>query len=290
MTSSTRFTISASTSPLRLDRALRLQFPDWGRQAVQKLIANRQVEVNGKTVWLASWEVKNGDQLSITNPPASLQQAPERFEESWLIAETDEIIAVNKPAGLLSEPTRWGTGVSLRDLAIARFGKLLLFHRLDRDTSGVVLLTRPGAINKILDDAFKTHTVQKEYVAIVATPNPLAKSGTIDARVDTHPQRRDKMVIVQRGGQRAVTHYETEKAVRGFQRVRLFPQTGRTHQLRVHLAHLGAPILGDRLYGNADSASRLMLHACQITVPIDVEGTQKTFVAPLPKEFGAMMT
>ncbi len=290
MPSPIQFTIDTNASPQRLDRAVRLQFPDWGRQAVQKLITSQQVQVNGRAVWLASWEVKKGDRITVSNPPEPAPAATERstfshFEASWLIAETDEIIAVNKPAGLLSEPTRWGQGVNLRDLAIARFGELILFHRLDRDTSGVVLLTRPGGINKILDEAFKSHTVQKEYVAIVRKPNRLAESGTIDARLDTHPQRRDQVVVVERGGQRAVTRYMVEASAKGMQRVRLFPQTGRTHQLRVHLAHLGAPILGDRLYGDATSAPRLMLHAQEISVPVDRAGTQKTFVAPLPKEF-----
>lgn len=284
MPSTIRFTISSAT-PLRLDRALRVQFPSWGRQAIQKLITTRQVTVNSRNVWLASWEVQKGDQITISEPPEALPQGADRFDDRWLIADTGEIIAVNKPPGLLSEPTRWGQGANLRDLAIERFGKLILFHRLDRDTSGVVLLTRPGAINKILDEAFKTHSVQKEYVALVHTPNRLARQGIIDARLNTHPQRRDKIVVVEKGGQRAVTRYEVENSVKGRQRVHLWPQTGRTHQLRVHLAHLGAPILGDRLYGDADSANRLMLHAYQITLPVDSQGSQMTFIAPWPKEF-----
>lgn len=279
------FIVDSSTSPLRLDRAIRLQFRDWGRQAVQKLIAGQEVQVNGRTVWLASWEVRKGDRITLSNPPSALAASPQRFEEAWLLVDTGEIVAVNKPAGLLCEPTRWGEGTNLRDLAIQRFGPLILFHRLDRDTSGVVLLTRPGEINKVLDTAFKAHTVQKEYVALVYAPNRLASSGVIDLRLDTHTQRRDKMMVVSKGGERASTRYQVEASAEGVQQVRLWPQTGRTHQLRVHLAHYGAAILGDRLYGDANSAPRLMLHAQRIVVPTDLQNTLTTFETPLPDEF-----
>lgn len=287
-TTTVEFTVDSS-SPLRLDRAIRLHFPDWGRQAIQKLIASQDVKVNGRTVWLASWEVRKGDRIVLSNPPVALAPGPQHFEDSWLLEDTGEILAVNKPAGLLSEPTRWGEGVNLRDLAIQRFGPLILFHRLDRDTSGVLLLTRPGEINKLLDHAFKSHQIQKEYVALVPAPNHLATSGVIDLRLDNDPQRRDKMRVVEKGGQRAITRYEVETSVGGIQQVRLWPQTGRTHQLRLHLAHCGAPILGDRLYGDAQSAPRLMLHAHQISVPIDSDGTIKNFVAPLPGEFSTLL-
>ncbi|MFN8441919.1 MAG: RluA family pseudouridine synthase [Caldilineaceae bacterium] len=282
------FTVDSS-APLRLDRAIRLHFPDWGRQAIQKLIASQDVKVNGRTVWLASWEVRKGDRIVLSNPPQALAPGPQRFEDAWLLEDTGEILAVNKPAGLLSEPTRWGEGVNLRDLAIQRFGPLILFHRLDRDTSGVILLTRPGEINKILDAAFKSHQIQKEYVALVHAPNRLAASGMIDLRLDSDPQRRDKMRVVEKGGKRAITRYEVEASANGVQQVRLWPQTGRTHQLRLHLAHNGAPILGDRLYGNAQSAFRLMLHAHQISVPVDSTGNIKSFVAPLPNEFSTLL-
>jgi 23S rRNA pseudouridine1911/1915/1917 synthase len=284
MTSS--FTASALDKPTRLDRVLRTRFPDWGRQAVQRLIAAGQVTVNGRKVWLASWEIRNGDRLALAEVPVAKPAPATHFAESWLIAELPDLIVINKPAGLLAEPTRWGSGVNLHDLAMRRFGPLVLFHRLDRDTSGVILLTRPGPINQYLDRAFKAHTVKKEYLAVVRTPNRLEQSGVIDAHLAPDRQRRDQMRVVAHGGQRAVTRYAIAEETEGRQLVRLWPQTGRTHQLRVHLASMGAPILGDRLYGPQSAAGqRLLLHAYQIDLPPAAGFPAHTFIAPLPDDF-----
>ena len=265
---------------------LRDQFPLWGRQAVQRLIAAGNVQLNGRVVWLASWEVNSGDRLEIASPPTPKTLPPDVFDDAWVIAQEEDLIAINKPAGLLCEPKRFSSTSNLLELASARFGPLVLFHRLDRDTSGIVLLTRPGAINKYLDTAFKSHTILKEYLAVVATPHRLAASGVIDVRLGPDPERRDRMTVVPRGGQRAVTRYALEETANGRQRVRLWPQTGRTHQLRLHLAHLGAPILGDRLYGpRLNEPPRLLLHAERLELPETDEYPARSFVAPLPEGF-----
>lgn len=275
--------ISTLSKPTRLDRVLRDRFPDWGRQAVQQLITAKGVRVNGRPVWLASWQVQNGDRLEILQPPAAKPPPLATFDDRWLLAQEADLIVVNKPEGLLSEaPPLREAAANLLDLAKARFGDLILFHRLDRDTSGVVLLTRPGPINQYLDQAFKAGFVQKEYLAVVAKPNRLAPSGVIDARLDTHPQRRDLMMVVTRGGKAARTRYAVVAETVDRHWVRLWPETGRTHQLRVHLASLGAPILGDRLYGDGKSADRLLLHAQSITLPALATWPERTYTAPLP--------
>ncbi len=283
-----QLTISGLQQPTRLDRVLRGRFPDAGRQAVQQLIGARKVRVNGKIVWLASWKIKNGDRLELLAALAAKPAGPERFDDGWLLATEEDLIVVNKPAGLLSEAPRYRDAPNLLDFAKARFGELILFHRLDRDTSGVLLLTRPGPINQYLDRAFKTGTLQKSYYAVVATPNQLQPHATITARLDRDPQRRDKMTVVPRGGKHAVTEYRIvgEENAKGEQLVELHPQTGRTHQLRVHLAHFGAPILGDRLYGNMASADRLLLHAQTLLLPAENGYPKRIFTAPLPEAFG----
>jgi 23S rRNA pseudouridine1911/1915/1917 synthase len=282
----TSFTAQSLAQPTRLDRLLRARFPEWGRQAVQRLITAGKVQVNGRAVWLCSWEVSNNDRVTILEMPVAKEPPPAQFAESWLIAQEADLIVVNKPAGLLSEPTPWRTVANLRDLAIARFGPLVLFHRLDRDTSGVVLLTRPGPINQYLDAVFKAHTVQKEYLAIVRSPNRLAAEGVIRTRLAPHPRRRDQMMVVERGGQLAVTRYRISAEKEQQQLVRLWPETGRTHQLRVHLAHLDAPIIGDRLYGpQPDPDQRLLLHAYQLILPASADYPQRSFQAPAPGDF-----
>lgn len=274
--------------PARLDRVLRTAYPQAGRQTVQRLIGAGQVMVNGQTVWLSSWLVRNGDRLALLAEPPAKPAQMDAFNDAWIIALENDLIAVDKPAGLLSEPTRAPGTANLLDLAKARFGSLTLFHRLDRDTSGVVLLTRGGPVNRYLDGAFKAGAVQKEYLAVTAASNRLAGPGVIDARLDSHPSRRDMVAVVERGGQRAVTRYEVVAEAQGLQWVRLWPETGRTHQLRVHLASLGAPIAGDRLYNPAwQQAARLLLHACRITLPAMDGWPERTFSAPLPADFPA---
>ncbi len=260
------FTVDKHLPAMRLDKLLRQQYPNWGRQAVSRLINGRQVQVNGKSVWLGSWQVRPGDRITVLQPPQDKTQAPASFKMEWLIADLGELLVINKPAGLRAQASRKGDRDNLLDLARAQFGELALFHRLDRDTSGVCLLTRPGEINAYLDAAFKARTVDKEYLAWVHHGEVLAAQGSIDARLGRHDRRRDLMQVVEKGGQTALTHYRVlEKRGRNTL-VQLQPVTGRMHQLRVHLAHLGAPVIGDRLYGGL-AAERLMLHARRISLP-----------------------
>jgi 23S rRNA pseudouridine1911/1915/1917 synthase len=276
------------TEPARLDKVLRAAYPQAGRQTVQALITGGQVKVNGRAVWLCSWLVANGDQLELSAEPQAKPQAFTTFDDTWIISEASDLIVVDKPAGLLSEPTRWTDAPSLLSLANRRFGSLTLFHRLDRDTSGLVVLTRTAEMNRLLDAAFKAGTVVKEYLAVVAQPNRLAQQGVISVPLGPHPRRHDMMTAVERGGQRAVTRYEVIAQAGGRQWVRLWPRTGRTHQIRVHLAYLGAPILGDRLYwGEQKKATRLMLHALRITLPEGASFPTRTFTAPWPADFPA---
>ncbi len=282
-----RLLLTARVSqPTRLDRWLREQFPDAGRQAVQRLISGGKVRLNGRLLRLSSWEVRTGDRIEIAEPPPAKPQSASAFDDAWIVAEEPDFIAVNKPAGLLSEATRFGQATSLLELARQRFGEVLLFHRLDRDTSGLVLLSRPGPVNKYLDEAFKSRAVEKEYLAVVSASNRLQPSGVIDNHLGPHPQRRDQMAIVRSGGKRAVTRYAVEAEEQGRQLVRLWPETGRTHQLRVHLASLHAPILGDRLYGPPPKpGERLLLHALRIQLPAAAGFPPRTYEAPLPAGF-----
>lgn len=272
--------------PVRLDRFLRDQFPDAGRRSIQSLIAGGRVNVNGRQVRLSSWLIRSGDRVELPGPPRAKPRPFAAIDDAWLIADEGEILAIDKPAGLLAEPTRYSGAVSLLALAEARFGKLTLFHRLDRDTSGVILLTRSQTANRYLDHAFQQRTVEKEYVAAVRAPNRLLSEGVITAAIGPDPARRDMMAVVERGGKPAVTRYRVVAATDAVQWVLLWPQTGRTHQLRVHLAHLDAPILGDRLYGGElSAAARLMLHAHSITLPAAQTFPPRTYRAPLPEDF-----
>lgn len=277
---------AALSAATRLDRVLRDRFPEWGRKEVQRAIGTGRVRLNGRVVKLSSWEVHDRDRVEVRDPPAPKPAAIGTFDDSWIIAQDDELIVLNKPAGLLSEGTKYSPAVSLLELAKERFGDVVLAHRLDRDTSGLIVLTRPGAIRSYFSAAFRDHRIQKEYLAVVLVPNRLEPEGVIAARLAPHPTRRDMMSVVERGGQAARTEYRIREERDGRQLVELRPASGRMHQLRVHLAHLGAPIVGDRLYGpQPPQHRRLLLHAAQLTLP-ELDGfPERTFTAPLPSDF-----
>jgi len=278
------FVVAGLDAPARLDQLLRSRFPQWGRQAVGRLIAGRRVQVNNKTVWLASWQVQNGDRIQIERPPVPKPTPITAWDDRWLLAADENVVVVNKPAGLLSERPPHRPAPNLHALAEARFGPLTLLHRLDRDTSGVLVLTRTSHAARTWGTAWQSGDVQKEYVAVVAAPNRLEESGRIRARLGPDPLHRERMMVVAKGGQGAVTDYAVAARSPDRQLVRLWPRTGRTHQLRVHLASMGAPILGDRLYGDAQTAPRLLLHAWRITLPSLGDEEPRTYTAPLPPE------
>lgn len=285
-----RHVVSGLTARDRLDRYLRHAFPTWGRREISKLITGGGVAINGRFVTLGSWEVRNGDAITIAQPPADLPAGPAVLDPAWILTDDGAIIALNKPAGLLTEPTRWDTGANLRDLAIAHFAcALWLPHRLDRDTSGLVVLARDADTGRWLDAQFKARTIKKHYVAVVRVPNRLEAQGEIVTRLDFMAQRRDRVQVVRAGGMWARTVYQAEPAqgqgVQQRQLVHLWPDTGRTHQLRVHLAYMDAPILGDRYYGDAASAPRLLLHAADLTLPPRDAQPARTWSAPIPPEF-----
>jgi RluA family pseudouridine synthase len=259
-------------------------FPEWARADVDAAISTRRVQVNGRVVWMSSWKVEPGDRIVVQQPPKPKPVGPSEFDAAWIVADEGEYVVLNKPEGLRSEATRPNdTTPNLLSLVQAAVGdELVLAHRLDRDTSGLIIATKPGPIRAQLDSMFSTHTIAKQYVAMVGTPNRFEKSGSIDSFIAPDPKRKDKMRIVERGGKRAITDYEVVADSGDVIRVNLWPRTGRTHQLRVHCASLGGPIVGDRMYGRGTGDARLMLHAESLTIPLPGHDTPRTYLAPAP--------
>jgi len=280
------FTVKGLKQSTRLDRILREHFPTIGRRKSQNLINAKKVKVNQKVVWICSWQVNNGDSVTINGEIKLEADKPADFNEKWIIKKEKDLIAINKPTGILSHKTQTGGVNDILSMAMAHFGQVFLFHRLDRDTSGMMLFTYPGEINRYLDKAFKEATIKKEYLAVVTAPNNLEERGEVKTRMSTLPNRRDKMMVAERGGKAAHTEYEVIAEAEGKQLVRLWPLTGRTHQLRVHMAHMNAPIFGDRIYAPRYlKANRMLLHAHSITLPEEGGFKERKFVAPVPEDF-----
>lgn len=283
----------------RLDRVLR-DLAGVRRSAIGALVGGGRVTVGGRVVRLASWTVRVGDAVEVRGLEARGRAGTGGtggtgpgwvFDEHWVLRDPaghgDGIAALDKPSGLRSEPVRPGDADNLLTLASARFGPgLHLVHRLDRDTSGVVLLATPAADRRALDAAFQERRVLKRYLAVVAgRAEALDDEGELRDRLARDPRRRDRMVVVPRGGDGALTRYRVCRRGPTTTLVELWPVTGRTHQLRVQLAARGAPILGDRLYGEAASAPRLLLHACEVDLELPDPTGRLHVAAPVPEGF-----
>jgi 23S rRNA pseudouridine1911/1915/1917 synthase len=226
-----------------------------------------------------------------------------------IILENDELVAVNKPSGMLSIPDRHDEALpSLQKTLREQYGNIFTVHRLDRDTSGIILFAKNETMHKYLSQLFEQHQVQKLYSGIVSG-QPVNLQGTIDAPIAEHPAHKGSMVV-HRKGKAAITDYMVLEKLGPFSLVQFQIHTGRTHQIRVHAKHIGHPIACDPVYGDAKPIllsaikkkfklgkneleekpllSRLALHASrlQFTLP---NGNALVLEAPLPKDMRALL-
>lgn len=299
----------------RLDQALASLLPDTpevvrlgipiSKGKIRKLIIAGAVYLNGGRVRIASKNCRAGARIEIYIDPKKLSSEGERaapkaweFKESEILFEDEWIIGVNKPSGLPTQPTldeaRANLYVLLQKFLRARDGAdsyVGLHHRLDRDTSGVMVFTKKKEANAEIGRAFQEHLAKKKYLALVSTPHPLPDAWTVDNFLAREKGKAGKMTAVRSGGDRAITDFCVLKAVPGFALVEASPRTGRMHQIRVHLAGENAPILGDRTYGGLSeipgkrAVSRVMLHAVALTFPHPITKVMVSFEAPLTSDF-----
>lgn len=224
-----------------------------------------------------------------------------------IIFENDHFVAINKPAGLLSIPDREQTQTSLKDLLIARYGKIFTVHRLDRDTSGMIVFAKDEQTHKYLSQLFESREVEKYYRAVVLGC-PAVEKGSIDAPISEHLVHKGTMVV-HRNGKPSLTDYEVIEGHRSYSLVEFRLHTGRTHQIRVHAKNIGHPIACDELYGDGKPVllsslkkkfklskhdeeekpmiSRLALHSYKLVFK-EEDGTVHELIAPVPKEFRAL--
>jgi 23S rRNA pseudouridine955/2504/2580 synthase len=309
------FTISGSVEGQRLDQALAVLLgasPDVTRMGlnlskgkIRKLIIAGAVYLNGGRVRIASKTCRPGARIEVYIDPVKLgtegeRVAPKewRLDADTILFEDEWIIGVNKPAGLPTQPTldeaRANLYVLLQKFLKARDGDgayVGLHHRLDRDTSGVMVFTKKKEANAEIGRAFAEHLARKTYLAIVGTTRPLPETWQVDNYLARDKGKGGKMTSVRSGGDRAITDFRTIAAVEGFALVEARPRTGRMHQIRVHLAGGGAPIIGDPTYGGLTKITgnaevlRVMLHAAALTFPHPVTKLDISFKAPITPDF-----
>jgi 23S rRNA pseudouridine1911/1915/1917 synthase len=273
----------------RLDQYVAKQLPTLSRAFAAKLIVDGKVEVNGEVVSKAGHKLRPDDRIEIDFNIAEL--APLPVIDIPVIYEDEDCIVIDKPIGVLSHSKgAYNPEATVSSWLAARVSALTgeragIVHRLDRATSGVMICAKHQSALTWLQKQFSTRRVKKTYLAVVQG-SPINAQAIIDMPIERNP-RKPQTFRVGSGGKSAITEYRTLEAGNGFTLLELQPQTGRTHQLRVHLAQLGHPIVGDTFYGGL-AADRLFLHArnLEITLP---NREKRTFDAPLPAEFRTLL-
>ena len=251
------------------------------------------VFLDGRRCKVAGRLVRAGQQVVVNLAEGGRAAAPAGpLERSRLLYADAELAAVDKPAGVPAQPTLTSDVGTLPDLVAALLGApVTLVHRLDRETSGVTVLARTPAAAAALSAAFRDGTPEKTYLALTARP-PAPREGRIDAPLGKDPARAGLRRVDPRGDP-AATRYGTLRAGPGAALVEARPETGRTHQIRVHLAHVGAPLLGDARYGGPRRVGelaipRVMLHARRLELRHPATGATMVFEAPVPQDFLAI--
>lgn len=295
-----RLTVSPEDAGVRIDKYLAEQLPDITRSYLQKLLKDGSVQMNGKPV-KASTKTAAGALIALTIPePEEPEILPEDIPLDILYEDSD-VILINKPKDMVVHPAAGHyTGTLVNALMYHCRGDLSgingvlrpgIVHRIDKDTTGVLIVCKNDRAHNALAEQLKEHSITRKYRAIVCG-NLKEDEGTVDAPLGRHPQDRKKMAIVRSGGKRAVTHYRVLERFGNYTYIECRLETGRTHQIRVHMASLGHPLLGDEIYGRAKSPFKLegqTLHAMVLGFIHPTTGEYMEFEAPLPEYFEKLL-
>lgn len=282
----------------RIDAAVASLLPDYSRSRIQGWVSDQSLQVNGKTV-KSKDKVLGGESITI--------QCVLEDEGDWqpqniplnIIHEDSDVIVINKPVGLVVHP---GAGIKDGTLVnallyhypeLAKLPRAGIVHRLDKDTSGLMVVARSIKAHTHLVKALSERVVKRTYRAIVK--GELNLNGRVDAPIGRDPRNRVKMAVVP-DGKPAVTHYKVLMHYKKYTYIECQLETGRTHQIRVHLAHIGHPLLGDQVYGLQQTESRFTdfkrqaLHAIELSFVHPVSGEVLTLRSDLPEDFNAVLT
>ncbi len=315
-------TVAGDEGSTRLDRALAVRLPELSRSRLKALILAGQVAVRGAAVRDPAYHVATGDTITIDVPEAvAAEPGPEDIALD-IVYEDDDIIVIDKPSGLVVHPAAGHATGTLVNALIAHCGASLsgiggvrrpgIVHRLDKDTTGLMVVAKNDRAHQSLTAQFADHgrtgAMRRGYKAIVWEV-PGRQRGSVDAPIDRHPHARDKMAV-RAGGREAVTHWEIEETYKGSDGKPVAAllacqlETGRTHQIRVHLAHIGHPLLGDGVYGPhfktkanhlgpqsqavLASLDRQALHAYLLALEHPRTGELMEWISDLPKEMALL--
>ncbi|MBI5577053.1 MAG: RluA family pseudouridine synthase [Deltaproteobacteria bacterium] len=308
LTAGRRIAVPPDKAGERLDRFLAEALPDLSRSRIQQLIVEGHVLV-GSAPARASFRLKGNEEVTVdVPPPRPADLAPEDLPLRILFQD-DHLIVVEKPSGMVVHPAPGHAGGTLVNALLACTGRLSgiggvarpgIVHRLDRDTSGILVAAKTDEAHARLSAQFSTHReVDRRYHGIVRG-RPKRPEGKVETRIGRHPAHRKKMAVLPEGGRQAVTRYRVVESFGSFSLVEFRLATGRTHQVRVHCAHLSCPIVGDEVYGGGRKVAlskgrsaptvtldRFFLHAFHLGFVHPVTGERMEFTVPDPPEFAA---
>jgi 23S rRNA pseudouridine1911/1915/1917 synthase len=278
----------------RLDKFLVACLPDFSRSRLQALIKAGLVTVDGHAVSKAGQILDHEAQIEVCIPPPEPSELIPESIPLDILFENQDFLVVNKPAGMVVHPAAGHTSGTLVHAALAHVpdiqgvgGKLRpgIVHRLDKDTSGLILIAKNDQAHRWLQSQFRDRKVDKTYLALVDGAPP-TKQGRIEAAIGRDPAHRKKLAVVPPGkGRLAISEFRTLEAFSDHTLLEVHPITGRTHQIRLHLAYLGCPITGDSVYGRRKSSlplTRHFLHAARLMIQLPSEKSPRVFEATLP--------
>lgn len=290
---------------VRLDKVVQERLPDFSRSRIEGLIKAGYVKVNGIAAIKAGQKVVESDVIAIElPPPVPPIPQPEDIPLNVLFEDSD-ILILNKAPGMVVHPAPGHASGTLVNALLhhcpdlAGIGGVVrpgIVHRLDRDTSGLMVVAKTQSAMDGLAKAFATHkTVEKTYLAL-CHGRPRLESGRIENMIGRHPVDRKRMAIVEKDGKLAITNYRVERVIGPISLIGCRIETGRTHQIRVHMASLGCPVIGDSAYGKSALDKRLspvparqMLHAWRLLLWHPVTGEKLSFEAPVPADMAAYL-
>ena len=286
----------ADTDRERLDAFVARSVENMSRSAAQKLMEDGCILLNGKP-GKKNDKLTPGDRVEVSIPePKEVDIAPKEMPLD-IVYEDDDVLVLNKPKGLVVHPAAGHQDDTLVNGLLYAMGDSLsgingelrpgIVHRIDKDTSGLLAVAKNDLAHTVLASQLKDHTMARTYEAIVCG-SFREDSGTVDAPIGRHPTDRKKMCVTARNSKNAVTHWEVVRRYRGYTHIRCRLETGRTHQIRVHMAHIGHPILGDTVYGHKKAElgqDSQCLHAGALCFRHPRHGQPVMVFAPLPEYF-----